>query len=81
MIKPVSERNPDRNQNATLPMIPCGVYLCVPLHAEERRDRWAVPRWRRMNGGAEAKEKVKVTAAMVGGKAGRAGLGINVSRL
>lgn len=34
-----------------------------------------------MNGGAEAKEKVKATAAMVGGKAGRAGLGINVSRL
>lgn len=34
-----------------------------------------------MNEGAEAKEKVKATAAMVGGEVGRAGLRINVSRL
>lgn len=49
-------------------MIPCAVCLCVPLHAEERRDRWAMPRWRRMNEGAEAKEKVKATAALVGAR-------------
>lgn len=34
-----------------------------------------------MNEGAEAKEKVKATAAVVGGEVGRAGLRINVPRL
>lgn len=72
MVKPDSERNPDRNQNATLPTASSGVFLCVSLHAKERRDRRAMPRWRRMNEGAEAKEKVKATAAVVGGEVGRA---------
>lgn len=79
LSKPVSERILDRNQK--LPMIPCGVFLCVPVLAGERGDRWAVPRWRSMNEGAEAKEKVKATAAVVGGEVGRAGLRINASRL
>lgn len=34
-----------------------------------------------MNGGTEAKEKVKGTAGVVGGEVGRAGLGINAPRL
>lgn len=59
-------------------MIPWAVFF---VHAEELGDLWATPRWLRMNEGAEAKEKVKATAAAVGGEVGRAGLGINVSRL